>query len=45
MAGFSRQKKTFNEENDDIFNLVTKVVVADKVKEDLCDQSGLSQTK
>ena len=33
----------FTEKSDDLFNLVTKVVVQDKVKNDLCDQSEIGR--
>ena len=34
----------FAEESLDLFNLVTKVVMPDKVKEDLCNQTAIGQT-
>ena len=33
----------FTEESDDLFNLVTKVVVAEKVNDDLCGQSAIGR--
>ena len=34
----------FSEESEDLFNLVTKVVMPEKVKEDLCQQSVIGNT-
>ena len=33
----------FSEQSNDLFNLVTKVVVPEKIKEDLCNQSQIGQ--
>ena len=38
-----RFSNPFTEESDDLLNLVTKVVVADKVKKDLCGQSEIGR--
>ena len=38
-----RFSNPFTEESDDLFNLVTKVVIADKVKKDLCGQSEIGR--
>ena len=35
----NRFTNPFSEESEDLFNLVTKVVMPEKVKEDLCQQS------
>ena len=42
-ATIERFTNPFTEENDDLFNLVTKVVVAEKVKDDLCGQSVIGR--
>ena len=36
-------KPNSQKKSDDLFNLVTKVVVEDKVKNDLCDQSEIGR--
>ena len=33
----------FSEQSNDLFNLVTKVVVPEKIKKDLCNQSQIGQ--
>ena len=42
-ATIERFTNPFTEESDDLFNLVTKVVVVDKVKGDLCGQSMIGR--
>ena len=42
-AVIERFTNLFTEESDDLFNLVTKVVVADKVNDDLCGQSVIGR--
>ena len=40
----NRFTNPFSEESADLFNLVTKVVMPEKVKEDLCQQSVIGNT-
>lgn len=40
----NRFTNPFSEESEDLFNLVTKVVMPEKVKEDLCQQSVIGST-
>ena len=42
-ATTERFTNPFTEESDDLFNLATKVVVAEKVKDDLCGQSVIGR--
>lgn len=42
-ATIERFTNPFTEESDDLFNLVTEVVVAEKVKDDLCGQSVIGR--
>ena len=42
-ATIERFTNPFTEESYDLFNLVTKVVVAEKVKDDLCGQSVIGR--
>jgi len=42
-ATIERFTNPFTEESDDLFNLVTKVVVAENVKDDLCGQSVIGR--
>ena len=41
----NRFTNPFSEESEDLFNLVTKVVMPEKVKEDLCQQSVIENRK
>ena len=44
MNCINRFTNPFSEESKDLFNLVTKVVMLEKVKEDLCQQSVIGNT-